>query len=144
MFRSRPVRKNAIRPLLLKTMAMLSGARNRSWAGTPIRNRIEETMFSSRSWKVIIRRAAAVVWGVAIIGFGSAIAFTSLAATEFGGCNANPEWGCASVYGAWENKSCASSGGACQTCRASTPDVCFPNSEQCQAESCVLDGYKSS
>lgn len=81
--------------------------------------------------------------GHVLVGFGSAIASTNLAATEFGGCNDNGGWGCASAYGAWADKSCAVSGGGCQTCIASTEDVCFPDSEQCHAETCVLEGYKA-
>lgn len=100
-------------------------------------------MFSSGSWRVVVRRAAAVVWGVAIIGFGSAVVFASPASADFGGCNSNGGWGCASAHGAWEDKSCASGAGGCQTCIESVEDVCFPNSEICNGQSsCVLDGYK--
>jgi hypothetical protein len=103
---------------------------------------MEEAMSSSGSWKVIIRRAAAVVWGVAIIGFVSTVVTANPVSADFGGCNENGGFGCASAHGAWEDKSCGGSGGGCQSCSESEPDVCFPDSEECHAGSCVLDGYK--
>jgi hypothetical protein len=89
-----------------------------------------------------VRRAAALVWGVAIVGFGSAVVSANPASADFGGCNDENDWGCASAHGAWEDKSCAEQGGGCQTCIEDEAGVCFPDSEECHAQSCVLDNYK--
>jgi hypothetical protein len=104
-------------------------------------------MLAGSPW-VLIRRAAALVWMLVIIGLGAGVISPTAARTLMGdgGCTSLEEpWGCASLYGTMEEATCG--GGASENCTICTQDeesFCAPDNEEleCQVEDCVLEDYK--